>query len=1060
MRFYPTKILFKFVFFFLFSVVLLLGCSKDSDLLLDSVINDEEISSVEEKEKNTPQVSETEEETSTEEETTTEEPQSTLESRTTSFSPTNDAHFQSGKAYNQSIIRLDEGNRTSYLMFDLSPISDIAGDITAATLQFTIDSDTGSGNINVFKANSSNWSEDNLSDGNIPQIEVQVGSIIKEYKLGATELVELNASELSPEISTLILNHKNGNDLAFASKEHPSKIGPKLVISYNVDQGKEEIIIPEEEDTSEETTEEDTTEEDTATNQEPIAVADASPSNGGVPLEVSFSGSNSSDDTGITNFSWDFKDGSTATTPNPTHTYTATGVYEAVLTVTDTEGLTTTDTVTITIGETQNEAPKAIINATPASGEAPLEVTFKGSTSTDDHSISSYSWNFKDGSQTNLADLKHTYNESGTYDAELTVTDENGLSDTKTVSIVVTEPTNAAPIAKTSANTTLGTAPLTVQFAGNTSSDDKGITAYSWDFKDGSNASTANPSHSFTNAGTYVVELTVSDQEGLTHKNTITITVTEPVAENEAPVATLSANITSGEAPLAVQFTGSQSSDDKAITSYFWDFKDGSTSTNSNPAHTFNSAGSYTVELTVQDADGASDTKSIAINATPVSNNSPPGFYVATNGNTSNNGQSPSSPWSLEHAFSVAKAGDIIYIKAGNYGNKNLIIYNSGNSGNPIKFIGYTNTPGDLVSSQGSTFNYGDALNANKMPLLRGNSSLSGLALDLNGSFVEVHNFQITNYQTGILTKGRNITLKNVIVTNNGEQNNNNSQTGKGFQILGDNTILQDCFNLNSNAEGINIKGANNCTVKNTKVYSDNHANPGGYYIAVTFGGSNNVIEDCLIYRSKTADLHRGHGYIMKDQATNNIVRRSIAYNTGIEVNYSGVSYNTFDDVKLYGSYSEDPNEFSSGIRVINGAHHNTFRNIYIKDSRYPFNFHDFDDGFVGPGGDRDLAQGGNNNEFINVVTEGSNSLVFCNTLDTPLGQSTSSGNTWTNCTFSNASSVPFYSTHQTSNFRFIGCTFNNISGTTISQTENGVGSWNASYQNSTFNNVNFPIPN
>ncbi|MFK7811526.1 MAG: hypothetical protein AB8B59_03475, partial [Maribacter sp.] len=177
--------------------------------MLDSIISDD-VASVEEK---NPSTTEVEIETEAVDEIVVEvTEENILESRTTSFSPTNDAHFQSGKGYNQSIIRLDEGNRTSYLMFDLGPISNIAGVITDASLQITIESDNGSGNINVFKAKSSNWSEENLSDTNIPEADVHLGSIIKEYKLGETELIELNASELSAGVSTLILDHKNGND--------------------------------------------------------------------------------------------------------------------------------------------------------------------------------------------------------------------------------------------------------------------------------------------------------------------------------------------------------------------------------------------------------------------------------------------------------------------------------------------------------------------------------------------------------------------------------------------------------------------------------------------------------------------------------------------------------------------------------------------------------------------------------------------------------------------------------------------------------------------------------
>ena len=120
MRFYSTKICSVFLCFIFLSIALNLGCSKDSDLLRDAIIEDA-ITSVEEVEKDTstevPTVDQDNEEDTSSEVT----PDINLESRTSSFSPTNDAHVQSGKGYNQNIIRLQEGQRTSYLMFDLSP---------------------------------------------------------------------------------------------------------------------------------------------------------------------------------------------------------------------------------------------------------------------------------------------------------------------------------------------------------------------------------------------------------------------------------------------------------------------------------------------------------------------------------------------------------------------------------------------------------------------------------------------------------------------------------------------------------------------------------------------------------------------------------------------------------------------------------------------------------------------------------------------------------------------------------------------------------------------------
>lgn len=1071
MRFYPTKIQFKFLYFFIFSIALTLGCAKDSDLLLDSIIN-EDVSSVEEKENSTPQATETEEEVAEEEvaveevaeEIVDEESQEEIfESRTTSFSPTNDAHYQSGKAYNQNIIRLDEGNRTSFLMFDLSPIGVLDGEITAITLQFTIDSDNGSGSINIFKAESSNWSEQNLSDTNIPQIEVQVGSILKEYKIGETEIVNLDASKLLPEISTLILNHKNGNDLAFASKEHISKIGPKLVVHYSVAEGTEEISIPEyvEEIAEEDTTggSEDTPAEDnTPSNSEPIAIADATPSSGGVPLDVSFTGNNSSDDKAITSFSWDFKDGSSATTANPTHTYTKAGVYEAILTVTDAEGLATSDTVTITVSETANQAPNAVLSATPISGDAPLEVTFKGSSSTDDHSISSYVWNLKDGSTASNADFKHTYDEPGVYQAELTVKDENGLSDKETVTITVTEPTNTAPVAKTSANTTIGVAPLLVQFTGNNSTDDKGVTGYAWNFKDGSTASTANPSHSFENAGTYVVELTVSDKENLTHKNTITIRVQEPAAENEVPVARVSTNKTSGEAPLTIQFTGNQSSDDKAITSYFWDFKNGATSTNANPSHTFTQPGSYNVNLTVKDAEGESSTKSVTINVTaPAVNNTPPGFYVATNGNTSNNGTSPSSPWSLEYAFSNARPGDVVYVKAGNYGNKQLLSRTKGTSSNPVKFIGYRNSPGDIVSNQGSTFNYGESVSSSKMPLLTSSNGV-GVAMTFYEGYVEIENFQITGYEIGVQTisAATNLKFKNIIVTKVGNQNSN-VYKGFGFDIKGNSTVIENCFVHNAGAEAFKLSGASNSRISYSKAYGDNYSNPTDYYFLVTGGTNNAIIENSHAERAQEIS-HPGHGIALKDLAQNNVIRNCTVKYTKLELNFSGVKNNIIDNCKVIGRGTSS-GDWEAAIVIKNGANNNLIKNSQVSNANWAINLADDDDGYVGPGGDRDEVSLGYNNTFDNLTVNNVYQML-------KIGggnefSAKASNYTFKNCKLQNFEvvAVTYY---RTENFKFQNCSF--INGNRLIIEFDGqyapYSSFNPSWENCTWSNVNFTPPN
>ncbi|NDV17792.1 PKD domain-containing protein, partial [Muricauda sp. TY007] len=75
------------------------------------------------------------------------------------------------------------------------------------------------------------------------------------------------------------------------------------------------------------------------------------------------------------------------------------------------------------------------------------------------------------------------------------------------------------------------------------------------------------------------------------------------------PVAMATADVETGEAPLTVNFTGNDSTDDVGIISYEWDFGDGSAPSNeADPVHTYTAAGSYDAMLTVTDGDGQTDT--------------------------------------------------------------------------------------------------------------------------------------------------------------------------------------------------------------------------------------------------------------------------------------------------------------------------------------------------------------------------------------------------------------------------------------------------------------------
>ncbi len=177
-----------------------------------------------------------------------------------------------------------------------------------------------------------------------------------------------------------------------------------------------------------------------APNQAPLAMLAVTPSSGAAPLNVSTSTSGSNDPDGsITSTTVNFGDGSSAATgTSPSHTYTTAGTYTVTATVTDNKGMTGTATKTVTVNTPANQAPVAKVTVNPTSGEAPLSVSANASASSDpDGTIASTSINFGDGTVDNAATATHIYNTAGSYTVTATVTDNGGLTASKTASVVV-----------------------------------------------------------------------------------------------------------------------------------------------------------------------------------------------------------------------------------------------------------------------------------------------------------------------------------------------------------------------------------------------------------------------------------------------------------------------------------------------------------------------------------------------------------------------------------------------------------------------------------------------
>jgi len=180
-------------------------------------------------------------------------------------------------------------------------------------------------------------------------------------------------------------------------------------------------------------------------NNPPVAEARATPVSGPAPLTVNFDGTQSHDMDGkVRSFSWDFGDGTNERTTSTSHQYRDPGSYTAELTVTDDLGATGKDEVVITVG---NEPPVAVIGISAKSGSVPLMVTFDGSRSFDpDGTALSYSWDFGDGTTGASKTTSHTYEEEGTYDISLVVTDMHGASGRAEETVIAESPFPVVPL--------------------------------------------------------------------------------------------------------------------------------------------------------------------------------------------------------------------------------------------------------------------------------------------------------------------------------------------------------------------------------------------------------------------------------------------------------------------------------------------------------------------------------------------------------------------------------------------------------------------------------------
>ena len=384
---------------------------------------------------------------------------------------------------------------------------------------------------------------------------------------------------------------------------------------------------------------------------------------------IAFDGSASNDPDGDPlTLTWDFGDGTpTQTGATPTHTYGDNGTYTVTLTVDDGEGHTNTATASATVS---NALP--IVNAgADASIDEGQSYTLNASFSdagTADNPWT-YAINWGDGSANTTGSsatqaaisASHLYNTPGSYTVTLTVTDKNsgGSSDDVALTVRAVKPTARA------GGPYIGVEGSAVSFNGSTSSDpNSDPLTYAWDFDNNgtTDATTATPTHTYVQNGTYTVKLTVNDGNG--HTSTAT---TNATIDNAVPVVNAGVNATIDERStftLNGSFTDAGTTDNPWTTTIAWG--EGTPTTGSLAAqgpvtgtHTYNTPGTYTVTLSVKDKDGGTGTASITLTVRavwPTARTGGPytgreGGPVAFNGSTSSdpNGDALTYAWDFDN---------------------------------------------------------------------------------------------------------------------------------------------------------------------------------------------------------------------------------------------------------------------------------------------------------------------------------------------------------------------------------------------------------------------------
>jgi PKD repeat protein len=336
------------------------------------------------------------------------------------------------------------------------------------------------------------------------------------------------------------------------------------------------------------------------------------------PFEVRFTNTS----TFYTSQLWTFEPGVTSNLNNPAQYFNTPGLYNVELIATSPGGCTDTAYHTIELFD----AADSRIDYSPLTGCKPQTVTFNAVT----NGASSYIWDFGDGESvtTTVPNVTHQYTTFGNFIPKAIIQDRTGclipVQGTETITIL-------GAVAKFGLDKNFLCDGGQINFLDSTTNNDP-ITNYYWDFGDGNNSNSQNPSHTYSGAGFYNVMLAVTTQFGCVD----TIRINNALKIVSRPDIRINSDTTACRyAPL--QFFGNFNVPDTSSVSWFWDFKNGTTSTLQNPAiQTFSTSGNFSPVVIATNSSGCTDTVTRNIRIHPLPTANMPAEITTVAGNTIN----------------------------------------------------------------------------------------------------------------------------------------------------------------------------------------------------------------------------------------------------------------------------------------------------------------------------------------------------------------------------------------------------------------------------------------